>query len=223
MNNLILKTWQINLDFIVKQLLRKNLKIVDFILRKLCILVAWRQEKASYYVNIFAYFWGILKLMWHLNQIRFLIGLDKKNSSFVSESRDFGSQFIYCLLQSPVERFSCSLGLSQCTHLNFWEWGRPCICSTAPQATFGLCAGRQPLLGPVTVRTEKGRHEWGRVIFREYRRASTAALSVKTGDRGQTPLPPLGDEVEPLCCSCGETTAIVCSGRRSGLHLHWLA
>lgn len=129
MNNLILKTWQINLDFIVKQLLRKNLKIVDFILRKLCILVAWRQEKASYYVNIFAYFWGILKLMWHLNQIRFLIGLDKKNSSFVSESRDFGSQFIYCLLQSPVERFSCSLGLSQCTHLNFWEWGR----ASAPQ------------------------------------------------------------------------------------------
>lgn len=56
MNNLILKTWQINLDFIVKQLLRKNLKIVDFILRKLCILVTWRQEKASYYVNIFAYF-----------------------------------------------------------------------------------------------------------------------------------------------------------------------
>lgn len=32
--------------------------------------------------------------------------------------------------------------------------------------------------------------------------------------------PPLGDEVEPLCSSCGETTAIVCSGRQSGLHLH---
>lgn len=28
--------------------------------------------------------------MRHLNQIRFLIGLDKKNSSFVSESRDLG-------------------------------------------------------------------------------------------------------------------------------------
>lgn len=56
MNNLFLKTWRIYLDFIVKQLLTKNWKIVNLICRGACVLVAWRQEKASYYVNIFAYF-----------------------------------------------------------------------------------------------------------------------------------------------------------------------
>lgn len=97
--------------------------------------------------------------MWHLHQIMFLIGLDKKNSSLVSESRDLGvSSFTACfraLRRGFSAAWAClsvitseneAVGLLRSTPGDLWP-----------------CAGRQPLLGTVAVRTEKGSTSGGKV------------------------------------------------------------